>query len=475
MMKKIGALVLAVVMVMAIGTTAFAAQNLTNGEVGGYTTLDTQNVDDKVVNLQKEITVYNPDEALVYGPAITYTYAIAAASGNELVQITDHTTDHKSGLATSTTALAGVTENVTMTGTAANTIAWTNEDILDASANGTPNYKNLTISFENVVFTQPGVYRYKITETATSYTTSGVTAGSISNIRYLDVYVMRSSEYGKDTSGNASDTNRAGWWKVYGFVCINSTDATTAIAPDSAFKTNGFVDTNDATDTSTADEYRTYNLTLGKTLSGDATMNSHKFPFDATWTAGDATGTFQFIVEETGTASTTKSAQTATTTVNGTTVAADTLYKVGSADAVGTADKDGSPEIANGGTIKYIGIPNGTKVTVTETNNVTGTTYATAGTETIGSGSATDIEWTGGTSLKDSTNKTATMAPNATTIYAQASAPAANSNVAIQVTNTLSIISPTGVVMRVAPYVLILAAGITLLLISRRRKAAEEE
>ena len=53
-------------------------------------------------------------------------------------------------------------------------------------------------------------------------------------------------------------------------------------------------------------------------------------------------------------------------------ISADSLYKVGGADAVGTADKDGSPLIPHEGTIKYIGIPNGTKVTVTETNDVSG-------------------------------------------------------------------------------------------------------
>jgi hypothetical protein len=45
----------------------------------------------------------------------------------------------------------------------------------------------------------------------------------------------------------------------------------------------------------------------------------------------------------------------------------------------------------------------------------------------------------------------------------------------LEIVNTLLLISPTGVVVRVAPYVIILAAGIALLLIGRRRRSAAKD
>ena len=488
---KLGAVVLAIVMVLSMSVTAFASSgvSLSSGEIGGYTNPDTQNVDDKVINIKKEITAFNPDETLVYGPAITYTYTITPAAGGELVTITDETTDHASRLATTVTALAGVTTGLTANGSSAGTsdsasgtISWTNADILDASTTGTANYKNLALAFTNVNFGAPGVYRYKITESIDStsnennaYVKSGVTDGNITAVRYLDVYVMRSSSYAEPLA--AED------WKVYGYVCLDSTLGTTNVTP-STVKTNGFVDTDATTDTVTADQYHTYNLTLGKTLSGDATMNGHQFPFDVAFsngTAGTATGTFQFAVKTTaGTSASpaiTTAADSTAATVNGTDISSAPLTKVGGADVVTTTGKDGNPSIPTGAAVKYIGIPNTVKATVTETNDVVGTTYATTATETIGSGSATDVVWTGGTSAKSSDNKKATMDGPAsvggtgkTTIYDQASAPAADNNVAIQVTNALSIISPTGVALRVAPYALMLGVGLFLVLFMRRRK-----
>ena len=75
------------------------------GVAGTWTTKDTPIEQTKFVTLKKEITVYNPNETLIYGPEIKYTYTVASASGDELKKITDEETDHVSGLATTVTTL----------------------------------------------------------------------------------------------------------------------------------------------------------------------------------------------------------------------------------------------------------------------------------------------------------------------------------------------------------------------------------
>lgn len=463
--KKFGAFLLTAVMALAMNSTVFAA-DFTDGEVGGYTAPDTQNLDEKTINIQKELKVFNPDETTIYAPAISYQYAIAAATGSELVLVTDADTDHASQLPTSATAKGGITANLStkVNGTATDTIAWTNAETVTAAADGAINIKNLTVDFENVVFTAPGVYRYKITETANAYTTNGVIDGDITNVRYLDVYVMRSANFDVTHDGTAGHEFVADDWRIYGYVCIspesvtNNAGGTTAVTP-STVKTNGFVSVDDpdndptTDDDVTADEYHTYNLTIGKTLTGDATMSSHKFPFDVAWTDGGATGSFQFGV---------------IASANNTAVTADNsqLKKVGGADAVTTLNKDGTPSIANGGTIKYVGIPQAATATITETNDVAGTTYTTTATETIGAGSAAAVVFdTSSQAALSGDKKTATVDANGTAVYVEASPATADSNYAVQFTNALAIISPTGFIVRFAPYMLVLMGGIFLIVL----------
>lgn len=464
--KKATSVVIATMVATAMGASALAT-DLEDGEVGGFTTPDTAVAQDKNVNIQKEITAYNPDGKNVYGPAITYTYAIAPAAGDELVNITDETTDHASGVAVTAKANAGITTGVTMAGTSANTIAWTNADILETSATGVANIKNLNVDFSNVVFSQPGVFRYKITETAEAYVTSGVEDGDNTNVRYLDVYVKRADSY---TTGDT-----AAQWEIYGYVCVDSSLGTTDITPETV-KTNGFVDSDTATDNSTADEYRTYNLTVTKTLVGDDSMLNNEFPFDVAFDNGDATGTFQLAAESTGNATVTTTSNAAGTTVPGSAVAAGSLLKSGAADALATAGKDGNPTIANGATVTYVGIPNGTTVTVTETNNVTGTTYSTTATQKVGDADAAAVEFdASSTGALSSDSKTVSVDNQETAVYAQAAATADDTDVTIAFTNTFAVISPTGVVVRYAPYIIMIAAAGVLAVVAFKTKRKADE
>ena len=116
---------------------------------------------------------------------------------------------------------------------------------------------------------------------------------------------------------------------------------------------------------------------------------------------------------------------------------------------------ESAPTIAHQGKVKYIGIPNGFTATVYETNDVTGTTYKSEGTADTAA-AAKNIVWTGEGA------KSNTAATTAATDVTKA----------VDFTNTLEIISPTGVVLRFAPYIAMLVAGVALFIIlgSKRRK-----
>ena len=68
--KKISSIVLALVMVLAMGTSVFAAQELDT--VGDYMIETT----DTTLNIPKTIIVTNPEEILVYGPKVNFTFSV---------------------------------------------------------------------------------------------------------------------------------------------------------------------------------------------------------------------------------------------------------------------------------------------------------------------------------------------------------------------------------------------------------------
>ena len=450
-MKKIGALVLALVMVLSLSATALADADMASegGVIGEFTTPDTPTSQDKAIKLYKEITAYNPDSSTVNAPTITYTYTVAPGSADK--EIYDVKTAHNPQANAHAYTKAGITTGVTVTGgsagtatSASGTVAWAPTDQLSTSADGHKNEKPIVIDFTNVAFTRAGVYRYEITETVASYNSSGVVNGAIADTRYLDVYVK--------------DGSTAGSFDIYGYVCfttenpmIDARDGASTNTVTDAGKTEGFVsdvspDSSgdySSSNPSAADKYYTFDLTITKTLVGDQAMNSHKFPFKLDFANSTVTDNVLPIVSGTGTVPTL------------------------TAGNINNMDQDGSNlKLANGETAIFTGIPVGTTVTINEKNDVTSTVYTVStsgGTTNQTSGLAVNSDtwtdavtgWTAVTALQ----KTA----NDITVKADA-------NVTVTFTNTLLTISPTGYVVRIAPYALMLAAGIVLFILMRRRR-----
>ena len=451
-LKKIGSILMAAVMTMALSATAFAANN--DGDIGGdgiagnWSSQDTPIVQSAgTVKLYKELTFYNPESVSVNAPSITYTYTVS--SGSEGREIFDSESNHATGAAAHAITKAGILSgvNVNGSGEASGIVSFSpNDDPYAASVNGTKQTKPISIDFSKVTCTGAGVYRYKITETASAYNSSGVVEGSAGHIRYLDVYVK--------------DGASEGAYEIYGFVCFindNSIDgrANPALAtPAAAEKTEGFVAIPDpdgdpsTNDGITADEYYTFNLKIEKKLVGDQAMNNHEFPFSLDFVNNTVTGDVLPIVSGTGTVPTL------------------TAGDINGMDQNGTYLK-----LANGKTAIFEGIPVGTTVTINEMNDVTGTIY-TVSTEggTTNQTAGMSVNWNSWTDKVE--NWTAVTALQKT---ADDNTVKAEKNMTVLFTNTLLQISPTGVALRVAPYVLMMAAGAVLLLFARRFRRAEAE
>lgn len=453
-MKKALALALAVLMMASLSVAAFAEgeAELTGGEVGGYAQADSPTVQNKTLILKKELTAYNLDETQIQAPTISYTYTIAPVEPS--FNVTDEASDHATGIGARTVPTkAGITAGVTLTGTAVNTIAWANTEKLNAATNGAANYKDLKIDFSNVVFTGPGIYRYVITETAPNYAASGVTATTGTHTRYLDVYVKAADTF--------NDGSTAEEWVIYGYVCmydsedVDPADDTTTTG---AMKTNGFVaGTNDGTEIK-ADSYYTFNVTVSKTVQNDNYAKAtHAFPFTVIFTNADVTQSVDISSKTTG------------TTPDG--------FIDPAPAALSAGNTKGVVSIKDGASVKYIGIPNGTSVEVYETNDMTGVIYQVTTTLTpTGTAPTTDnsVSWDDAPTVAvaqaaekeafQSTKATITTTPDVDDDNAYA----------VAVTNRLLTISPTGVSLRVAPYALMLCAGLLLVFFSRRRKAKAE-
>jgi len=452
--RKTASIILSVIMVIAMSAMAYAADTSVstlgeNGEQGAFAESESPASQNKTLVLNKELKAYNVDETEINAPSVSYTYTIAAATVTTATAVTDNknvTAPVKAGVGTPVIAADGV-------------VAWSTEETLTASTDGASNYKGISIDFSSVVFTGVGIYRYSVEEALTgtdTYAMAGVTGTNGSHIRYVDVYVRAAEGYTDGT--NATD------WDIYGFTCFYNNEET--ITEDNKttvpVKTTGFVEGTDNGTRAlvTADSYYTFNVTVSKTVAGDKYSEKNTaFPFTVIFTNDAVTKNIDII----GTASD-------STLVTGWTEPA----------AGAVSDTKGIVNIKSGGAVKYSGIPCGTAVEIYETNVAAGVTYevSTAVTTTATATSKDDAVISGDAPTSATAQAASKAACESTKATIATTADADDDNAyAVAVTNTFLTISPTGVMLRFAPYALVLFGGIVLLLLGKRlmKQSKKEE
>ncbi len=424
LLKRIGAVALAVAVSLTMGTAAFAADTGVITPAEGNT-----------LKITKEILVYNDENITVYGPGVTFNYGIEPATLDEAATVTD--TEGKS-----ITVKPGVADGVNLT--ADSKAEFEKNKPINVTANNPASITD-TITATVVLdkFTAAGVYRYKITEQKPSdFVPVGLTRPEgYKDTRFLDVYIA----------------NDGDGLKISGYVLFLADDATmningrTAASNQITGKTTGFVDNYDkdidgeagTEGTGMGDKYYTYNYTINKTIAGSLADKTHAFPFSVA-TAGAVEG------------------QNFTASTTGTTLGGITGGKA----AIGTAV---TANLADGNELAIKGLPANTTVEVTETNNAPDA-YTVGAVDALGTTEKVLVEDT-----VVQNGKTAKTAANAVSAYANNMTTKPDASLGTTTfTNTLDEVSPTNVVMRFAPYLFILGAAIVLLVLMRRRKAHNE-
>ncbi|MBR7020021.1 MAG: hypothetical protein IKI15_03085 [Lachnospiraceae bacterium] len=439
--KKLVALIMTLVMVFAMSATALADETLSDGIVDSEH--NTTTTADPSVLILKELVIYNTDGKAIYLPTVNYSYVITEAGEADGVGNTVTDSEGVSGLVyaddANTNGRALQTTEATVAFSPATTAGYnadgseaTITQPMVAAAAGTSVYGGFTITFDPSKFDHPGVYRYKITESSDNREAAGITTGSdTAAVRYLDVYVR--------TSGES--------YAIYGYVCF--TDASAAIDPDTAAaakKTNGFVHSGDDL-SSVADQYLTKNLEVTKAFGTSAlNQKGHQFPVTIVLTGTSATGAKLNAAATTGAKDTGFTdgnvifdATTKTLIVNLSENQIAALYGIPAAvEPAATVQEENDTYDAY-------------KLTVTAENSSVTSTGITNAIVVANSNSETSAV------IKIDENEVTT----------------------ITLTNDLTELSPTGLLFRFGPYILMLIGGIVLIVLgfkfARRSRRESEE
>lgn len=287
--------------------------------------------------------------------------------------------------------------------------------------------KSITVDFSRVTYNTPGIYRYKITETAS--TAPGITDDD-QLVRTLDVYV----KYSDETAQTLTVDN----YVLYeGIPTTDDQFAQAGHAGQAATdtKSDGYVN-----------EYTTYDLTLAKTVTGNQGDRDKFFKFTVT-ISNAVPGTVYDVTIPTTDAPTQNDLEQGDSIDN---VNLDKLT-VGSAQAPETTGSvTATYYIKHNQSIVIQGLTSDTAYTITETDYSTDgytTTYA------IDSGSAVTSNAT------PSENNTMNSSDHTVTF-----------------TNTKNGTVPTGILLETAPYLIlgaVVVAGLVVLFATRRRRTRE--
>lgn len=271
--------------------------------------------------------------------------------------------------------------------------------------------RDLSWTFDPAAFPSAGVYRYTVSET-----TSAVPA---------EIGIVRDGAYDTEKFLDVYVQNEGNAQIIAGMVLVD--DEENAVDTASA-KSSGWNTGEDL------ESYTTYNMTVTKEITGAGADMTAKFPFTVT------------LNGEMG------HANIATEGSDGTNYSQFTLGEDGKKAVVtGTLGHDG--------TLTVKGLPTTVTFNINEENKTADTYKATAAAE--------------GFELTTKADKS-DLVGNGNLDVASGAIAQASAKIDIIVTNNLDAISPTGVMLRYAPYILILAAGIVIFALSRRRREKED-
>ena len=414
-LKRIASLVTVAAMLTVFSAGVWAYDPIGSGTVEtGATT----------VTIPKGLTVINADGLDSYSPAIEYSYTFAPAEASECATVNDGTN--------TATVVPGPATGATLT---TPTLTFASQKV----ASGTEITEELSVTVTPANFPKAGVYRYKITDTTSGdelHAAGMERSADYDTVRFLDVYITRGTN-GLAVSGyaliNGQEFVKAGSYAV--------TSGTTGTSKSSGYVAASEQGVGPNDPVAMTDTYRTYNVTITKSITGGMADPTHEFPFEITVTENGKNSSFSA----------------------GKGTFAD-ITKSSSGNVLTSSLKDSE-------TYTIIGLSPLATVAVTETNDTADTYKVTINDKAgnpVNNFSATPVDPT-----YTATTGTFQVSTYAATGHGTSAAVDADTLTYI---NNLENISPTGVIIRTLPYIAILVlAGVMLVTVKVLNKSEKKE